>query len=94
MDFKKVYELAQAGNVNAQYNLGLMYYRGDGIDKNVEKSIEWFKKAAKQGDNEAFNIMIEIVEAEYGTEPNTYGYVLKGQLTTELLPYIFPMQYQ
>ena len=40
---------AEQGDVTAQYNLGLMYYRGEGVLKNFQKAIYWFTKAAEQG---------------------------------------------
>lgn len=30
-----------------------MYYQGDGVVKNLEKALSWFKKAAAQGVTEA-----------------------------------------
>ncbi|MCX8627214.1 sel1 repeat family protein, partial [Gilliamella sp. B3976] len=39
----------------AQYNLGLMYDEGDGVDVNKEKAIYWYTKAAEQGGREAQN---------------------------------------
>ena len=37
----------------AQFNLALMYYDGTGFNKNYEKAVKWFEKAAEQGDNKA-----------------------------------------
>ena len=37
----------------AQFSLGQMYYQGDGVVKNLEKALSWFKKAAAQGVTEA-----------------------------------------
>ena len=33
----------------AQYNLGLSYYKGDGIVKNEAEAVKWFRRAAEQG---------------------------------------------
>uniref|UniRef100_UPI000ABB6F17 tetratricopeptide repeat protein n=1 Tax=Aliarcobacter cryaerophilus TaxID=28198 RepID=UPI000ABB6F17 len=37
------------GHSESQYNLGLMYYKGQGVKQNYKKSFEWFEKAANQG---------------------------------------------
>jgi TPR repeat protein len=40
---------AEQGDATAQYYLGLMYYRGDGVLQDFQKAIYWFTKAAEQG---------------------------------------------
>ena len=40
---------AEQGHAEAQYNLGVMYDHGHGVDVNYKKAIEWFEKAAEQG---------------------------------------------
>lgn len=47
--FWKVLIQAQHGDANAQYEVGLRYKRGDGINPDERKSMEWFRKAAEQG---------------------------------------------
>ncbi|MBQ6664232.1 MAG: SEL1-like repeat protein [Synergistaceae bacterium] len=37
----------------AQYNIGYMYFNGLGVLKDNEEAIDWFKKAAEQGDEGA-----------------------------------------
>ena len=41
---------AEQGYVRAQFELALCYERGIGVQKDVKKSIEWYLKAAEQGD--------------------------------------------
>jgi len=56
-DLKKSYELAaiwyrkaaEQGNKLAQYNLGLMYQLGEGLEKNSERAMHWYRKSAEQG---------------------------------------------
>lgn len=45
--------LAKAGDAKAQFNLGLMYQSGDGVNANLEQAVYWFGEAAKQGYTEA-----------------------------------------
>ena len=40
--------LAEQGNVEAQYNLGLMYYNGQGLTQNSAKAVKWYRLAAEQ----------------------------------------------
>ena len=40
---------AEQGYATAQYNLGLMYYLGQGVTQNNEAAFKWFKLAAAQG---------------------------------------------
>lgn len=51
--FKEWSEAAQQGDVDAQYNLGCMYVRGEAVPKNKTWAIEWFQRAADQGDLDA-----------------------------------------
>jgi len=44
---------AEQGNVDAQNNLGVMYYSGEGVPRDTAKAAEWFKKAAAQGNADA-----------------------------------------
>jgi hypothetical protein len=37
----------------AQYNLGLAYYRGEGVERSYPEAIDWFRKAAGQGVRDA-----------------------------------------
>jgi TPR repeat protein len=40
---------AAQGNVDAQANLGWMYDNGDGVPKDTEEALKWFRKAADRG---------------------------------------------
>ncbi|EMJ3296474.1 sel1 repeat family protein, partial [Acinetobacter baumannii] len=40
---------ATQGNAKAQYNLGLMYDKGQGVTQSYAKAAEWYSKAADQG---------------------------------------------
>jgi TPR repeat protein len=50
---------ADDGDVDAQYDLGIRYYSGDGLEKDYEKAIRWFLMASEQDDAQAqFNLGI------------------------------------
>ena len=40
--------LAEKGDAKAQYNLGGMYLRGEGVEKDLKEGIKWYRKAAEQ----------------------------------------------
>ncbi len=48
--FRLFQRASEAGNGEAQRLLAKMYYRGEGIQPNVDKAVEWMLKAAKTGD--------------------------------------------
>ena len=41
---------AEAGDAEAQFNLGVCYYRGQGISCDYVQAAYWLRKAAEQGD--------------------------------------------
>lgn len=45
--------IAEKGNAEAQFNLGIMYYRGDGVGQNPQEAMRWYRLAAEQGHAEA-----------------------------------------
>ena len=42
-------ERAQAGDAEAQFELGWMYYYGDGVKQDSAEAVKWFSLAAGQG---------------------------------------------
>ena len=42
-------KLAEAGNIEAQNQVGLLYNDGQGVPQNFERASLWFRKAAEQG---------------------------------------------
>lgn len=41
--------LAEQGDATAQYNLGLMYYDGEGVPQDYAEAVKWYRLAAEQG---------------------------------------------
>ena len=63
-----VYDLALAtqGISVSQYNTGVNYSLGRGIDKDMEKAVYWYQRANEQGHSKApFNIAIIYAEGKY-----------------------------
>ncbi len=44
---------AELGDVDAHYQLGYMYWRGEGVEKDEEKAVHYWEKAAIGGDHQA-----------------------------------------
>ena len=40
---------ADQGHANAQFNLGLMFAKGEGVPKGDREAAKWYRKAAEQG---------------------------------------------
>ena len=40
---------AEQGDADAQYNLGLMYYNGEGVPQDDTEAVRWWRAAAEQG---------------------------------------------
>ena len=48
-DIAEVRAKAEAGDAEAQFNLGAMYYSGRGVPQNYATAMSWLRKAAQQG---------------------------------------------
>ncbi|SFV70090.1 hypothetical protein MNB_SM-6-672 [hydrothermal vent metagenome] len=85
----KPMQTAAENNIsNAQYNLALMYYQGDGVKQDLKKSAKWLEKAAKNGHKKAIaNIgriymqLLDFKKAHYWLEINAKN----GDKEAELL---------
>ena len=40
---------AEQGDVDAQFNLGMMYAKGEGVPRNMTKAVHWLRKAGEHG---------------------------------------------
>ncbi|CAG8560147.1 6519_t:CDS:2 [Rhizophagus irregularis] len=92
---KDVYEAAKyyrkasdLGDVNAKFNLGLLYLSGErelyekgllGVKKDEEKSLQWYKKSARQG------YIMALLRLGIGSEPPEYIH-RKIEMITKLPP--------
>jgi len=43
------FEAARRGHADAQYHLGLLFYAGTGVEKNIEEAMKWIRRAAGSG---------------------------------------------
>jgi len=45
--------LAKEGDSEAMYYLGVMYYEGWGVERSLDKAVEWWKRAQRRGNLDA-----------------------------------------
>ena len=64
-DFKETLQVAEQGNAEAQFNLGLMYDNGQGVRQDYAQAVQWFGKAAEQGlANAQYNLGVMYANGE------------------------------
>lgn len=51
--FQLVFPLAAAGNADAQYTLGYLYFHGLGTERSEVQAMNWIQRAAAQGNKKA-----------------------------------------
>lgn len=68
--FEKYYPLAKQGNPEAQYCIGNMFYKGNGVKQNFKEAFEWYLKAAAQNLPEAQYNLSQMYYYGKGTEIN------------------------
>ncbi len=63
-DYKKAFDiyksLANAGNAEAQYCLGIMYETGKGVDIDIFEAVMWYRKAKAKGFSMAERKLLEL----------------------------------
>lgn len=56
---------AEGGRPEAQFNLGIFYLNGQGVPRNPDKGVEWLKKSARKGLQEAIDTLAELGIYDY-----------------------------
>ena len=65
-----VIKAAEAGNIEAQNQLGMIYANGNGIELNYTEAFKWFNKAAEQNHLQALRTLSWLYANGFGTEQN------------------------
>lgn len=55
--FEYYLKAARQGDAEAQYNLGVCYRKGYGVEKDLTEAVKWLRKAADQGFAEAQDML-------------------------------------
>lgn len=66
-------QAANAGNVGALYTLGIAYRDGSGVKKNINKALEFFKKAAEKNHIESTFAYAELLLEQHPRTPWSYA---------------------
>ena len=68
--------LAEQGDADAQYFLGVMYKNGQGVPQDYAESVKWYRLAAEQGDADAqYNLGVTYKNGE--GVPQDYAEAIK-----------------
>jgi len=69
-DFKEAVKwytkAAEQGDIQAQNNLGSLYYKGEGVTQDYKEAVKWYTKAAEQGSVEAQGVLAVCYEKGTG----------------------------
>lgn len=74
--FEKFKPIADQGWPGAQFNLGVMYAKGQGVQKSYKEALKWYLLAAKQGNASAQSNLGNMYEKGQGTAQD-YNEALK-----------------
>ena len=75
-DRQLLIENAEDGNPEAQFQLGLAFYNGDGINKNYREAYHWFLKANEQGIYEAQHWISKMMKIHVLIDTERYPMVI------------------
>ena len=68
--------LAEQGNASAQYNLGQIYRRGDGVPQDYKTEVKWYTRAAEQGNATAqYNLGVMYEEGNGVLQDDVYAHM-------------------
>ena len=70
MNIDELKQRAEAGDADAQFELGMCYYNGDDVKENEEVAVLWFQKSAEQGYAKAQSALGECYNYGNGVELN------------------------
>jgi hypothetical protein len=67
--------LAANGNASATYNVGVMYFNGQGVEKDIDQAIVWLEKAADEGSVDS-QVRLGVIYVVGRDVPNDYSRAL------------------
>ena len=78
--FEKMLSIAQKGNPEAQYHVGMMLNNGYGVEKDPHQALQWFTKSANAGDPLGAYKLGCYYGGQYNVVPKDAGKSLKYKL--------------
>jgi len=73
---REFHPLAERGDGNAQYSIGLMYYYGQGVPQDYTEALNWYRKAGERGHTRALFSVARMYNSGMGV-PQDYIEALK-----------------
>ena len=68
--------LAEQGNASAQFQIGWMYYKGQGVPQNKKTAVKWITLAAEQGDAKSqYNLGVMYARGRGVPQDNVYAHM-------------------
>ena len=67
-DFQELLERAELGDASVQYELGVRYATGDGVEADMAQAAHWFAQAAETGDLRAVDALGRCYQNGSGVE--------------------------
>ena len=58
-------DLEEKGSAQAQYNLGVCYENGEGVEKDTSEAMKWYRIASEQGHKDAETALQKLQESHY-----------------------------
>lgn len=58
--FERLIVEAEAGNPDAQYTIGYMYFEGQGVSRDEDRALRWIQRAAENGSRQAVTALGEL----------------------------------
>ena len=80
--FSEKLKEANAGNSNAQYDVGAMYQNGRGVAASRDKAVEWYKKAAAQNNQKAVS-RLNLIQSNEERFNKTLARAAKGEVESQ-----------
>ena len=80
--FRETLQQARQGDSEAQYNVGAMYQNGRGVTSNRDKAVEWYGKAAEQGNSKAVS-RLELMKANQASFSNELQQAEQGHTDSQ-----------
>ena len=65
-DFEQRKALAEKGDAEAQYAIGIMFQFGHGVQKNQKEAVKWYRKSAEQGNKNAQHLLGTMYDPSQG----------------------------
>lgn len=64
-----IFNKAEKGDTQAQYDLGCRYLKGQGVEADASKAVRWLREAAAQG-HERAQVLLDTLEADAPSAPD------------------------